>query len=469
MPFGSDTTTILPTPEVLPREFYDQFLSDFAKAWKPAPIWDLFPLEHEPGMLSLLIGKPNPATAPFTSLSIGLRSPNSLEGDTTEITLSDEELKTAMQYNVTRGMPPLVDWMTKLTEHVHGRSDKGWKLSLAPGSQDLLNKVFGILLNPGDTVIVECATYPSAIPSLNSLNSHIVEVAIDANGIIPSSLEQLLENWPADKRKPKLLYTIPYGCNPSGATTSQERRIEVLRLARKYNFLILEDDPYFYLYFGAKPRPASYFSLEHTLGEEVGRVIRLDTFSKVLAAGFRFGWVTGPPALLDVIDAHSTNTTVQCSSLTQVLYLKTLTTWGISGFLDHTIQIAEFYRAKRDRFEACLRRHMTGLAEWATPEAGMFYWVKLLLPPSSDITVQTVNSAGNVKGHEEEGDSTLLIRKKALEKGVLVLPGSCAFSDNRRSPYVRMCFSFISDADVDEALRRLASAIREEWDAANHD
>jgi tryptophan aminotransferase len=98
--------------------------------------------------------------------------------------------------------------------------------------------------------------------------------------------------------------SIQYGANPSGTTVPLSRRRKVLRLARQYNFLIMEDDPYFYLYFGSAPRPPSYFSLERSEGGEIGRVLRFDSFSKIISGGLRLGWATGPAALLDALELH---------------------------------------------------------------------------------------------------------------------------------------------------------------------
>ncbi|PFH53413.1 hypothetical protein AMATHDRAFT_55357 [Amanita thiersii Skay4041] len=455
-------------PRILPDEFYDSFLSNLAKSWKPSPIWDMLPLELKPGLLSLLAGKPNPVTFPFTSLSLTVRSPESSPQaqDGTHITLTEEELSTGLQYNLTRGMPILVNLVTDLMKHVHGVCDnEGWRVSLAPGSQDLIYKSLSAFINPGDSVLVESPTYPGATPIFQILQCNAIQIFSDAEGITASSIEDILNNWPSNKPKPKLLYTIPYGSNPTGVTTSEQRRIQVLRLARKHNFLIIEDDPYFHLYFGSKPRPPSYFSLERRLGGEIGRVLRLDSVSKILSAGFRFGWVTGPRVLIDKIDLHSGSSTIQASSIVQMLVYKVLSTWGISGFLSHTARIAEFYRARRDILEASLRKHMRGLAEWNTPEAGMFCWVKLLLPPRSSTELQNVNG---VKGLDiDEGDAALFIRSKVIDNGVLVLPGGYAFIDHKRSPYVRISFSLLSESEMDEAIRRLASVMHEEWDAVS--
>ncbi|KAF5359363.1 hypothetical protein D9756_003591 [Leucocoprinus leucothites] len=135
-----------------------------------------------------------------------------------------------------------------------------------------------------------------------SLSRPFMHVATDAEGISASSLRSRLENWPAGKPRPKVLYTVPYGCNPTGMTATLERRVEVLKLAREFDFIILEDDPYFYLYYGTAPRVPSYFSLEKELLPETGRVLRFDSFSKVLSAGMRLGFASGPEPILSAIE-----------------------------------------------------------------------------------------------------------------------------------------------------------------------
>ena len=159
-----------------------------------------------------------------------------------------------------------------------------------------------------------------------------------------------------------------------------------------------QDDPYYFMYFGTSPRIASYFKLEaQTDDRSVGRVLRFDSFSKVLSSGIRTGFVTGPALLLDAIDRHVSHTTnrpvicaplmrclhvhgqtaianLQPSSFSQAIILTLLRSWGRQGFLDHVQKVAAFYRAKRDAFEAAMRRHLHDMAEWNTPEAGMFFW-----------------------------------------------------------------------------------------------
>lgn len=134
-----------------------------------------------------------------------------------------------------------------------------------------------------------------------------------------------------------------------------------------------------------------------------------------------------------------------------MLVLKLMRHWGISGFLAHTAMCAQFYCDKRNLFEKYLQKHLTGLAEWSPPNASMFYWIKLRLPSSM--------KAENIK--DDEGDSVLFLTEKAVHGGILVLPGQCAYADERRSCNVRVSFSMLEEADMDEGLRRLGSLLRE--------
>jgi tryptophan aminotransferase len=150
------------------------------------------------------------------------------------------------------------------------------------------------------------------------------------------------------------------------------------------------DDPYYYLYFGKAARPPSYFRLELD-GPEVGRVIRFDSFSKVLSAGMRIGFASGPKPIIDAINLHvrsrgirpccahltftqTATANLQPSSLVQAITISLVEEWGYDNFFAHTRNVADFYRKKRDVFESALNVHLDGLAEWCTPEAGMFFW-----------------------------------------------------------------------------------------------
>lgn len=147
--------------------------------------------------------------------------------------------------------------------------------------------------------------------------------------------------------------------------------------------------------------------------------------------------------------------------------LKLLTSWGYDGFLTHTETVSQFYRRKRDVFERGLRKNLEGLAEWTSPEAGMFVWWVAFFPfqstSSFGLTVRRfkllLNSSTSSSDEQPEGDSEAIIRTNALEKGVLALPGTVFLPNGRKTAYVRASFSLVNEADVDEALRRLREVV----------
>ncbi|PVF99708.1 PLP-dependent transferase [Serendipita vermifera] len=434
-------------PNAFPASFYDYFLSDSSKARLPSPIRGLFHLESIPGMISMLAGKPNPALFPISGISVKIQTPDGAGHTEKTVMIEGKALEEALQYGPTPGLPGLQKWLKGLQCISHKRGQTtDWELAVGSGSQDLLYKAVCALVNPGECALVEAPVYGGVIPLLQATGAVPIEIPTDEFGADTNALRQTLENWPAGKPKPKIFYTVPYGCNPSGVTTTLDRRLEVLKLAHEHNFLILEDDPYYYLYFGEAPRPPSYWELEgQDSTHSIGRVLRFDSFSKVLSAGLRMGFVTGPKVLIEAINVHTSSANLQSSSTSQAIAYVLLSDWGYDTFFKHTERVAGFYREKRDVFAKGLEKNMKGLAEWTIPNAGMFFWMKLLLPPTATAA---------------EGDSTDLIRNKAVAAGVLTLPGASFFSIDRATPYVRASFSLISEEDVDEGLRRLAEVVK---------
>lgn len=185
--------------------------------------------------------------------------------------------------------------------------------------------------------------------------------------------------------------------------TFSSSKVRVREIYLSIALTICADDPYHFLYYGAAPRPPSYFALEKDQ-PEIGRVIRFDSLSKVLSSGLRLGFASGPEVIIKAMNDHvrPTNTTagdprltlrtqstvanLQPNSLAQILAVAVLGRWGYDGFLKHTERVSEFYRQKRDVFEAAMRRHLDGLAEWVSPEAGMFLWCAPPLHPYTPAT-----------------------------------------------------------------------------------
>jgi len=224
---------------ILPTSIYASFLSKVAKSRKLSPVRELFPLEQTPGVISLLAGKPNDAMFPFTSVQFTVSRPDNSEQMLLKV--DDDLLSMGLQYAPTSGIPPMIEWLTEFQAQEHGRRrQEGWRISVTAGSQDAIYKAIQALVDPGDPIFIEKPVYAGVIPIFETLFCEMIEIETDAEGLSSLSLHEILESWPSSKPKPKVLYTIPYGCNPTGATTSLTRRKEVLDLARKHNFMILE-------------------------------------------------------------------------------------------------------------------------------------------------------------------------------------------------------------------------------------
>ncbi|SPO32530.1 related to aromatic amino acid aminotransferase I [Ustilago trichophora] len=462
---------------------YSALLSDSARNRMPSAIRSLFPAELIPGMVSLLSGKPNSTTFPFQRITLELKPEISPNGDTVEtVSIEGSDLDIALQYSATSGIPKLVDWIEQFQSKVHNRQKltqggKGevWRCSFGNGSQDLLTKTFEALIDEGDSVVLESPAYSGILPSLVSHKAQMFEASTDDQGVEPSSLDNLLTNWTTNPttsshRFPKFLYTTPTGANPSGTSASDDRKRQILSIVGKHNMLLLEDDPYYFLSFSGltadadpvtRQRGKSYFQLEADKENGgVGRVVRFDSFSKILSAGLRLGFVTGPNEILDAIDLDTSSRNLQTSGTSQAIAYALLNKWGIEGFLRHADGVARFYQDRLEAFESAATRILTAqkppIASWTRPTAGMFLWINLVLPPTAE---------------SAQGDSFDLISNKAKAAGVLALPG-VAFKPpsgngaKKTSAYVRTSFSQVPLEHVDTAFIRLREVVQEAWTEA---
>ncbi|XJO76520.1 hypothetical protein BDV3_007030 [Batrachochytrium dendrobatidis] len=408
---------------------YTEYFSPRAAARRPSAIRDLATLVNVPGMISLGGGNPHPSTFPFASIQYTLKS-----GEVIDI--PTEQVKQALQYSATPGLEKFVEWLKKFQVHEHGRDPLEFDVCIGNGSQDLLTKAIDAFVTDGGSVMMECPAYVGMIAYVRPTGANIVEIPSDADGLNPDAMEKTLANWPDVKTRPKILYTVPTAGNPTGVTTSLARKKRVYEVARKYNVVIMEDDPYYFLQFGEKRDP-SYFSFDVD-----GRVLRFDSLSKVLSGGARIGWVSGPKMLVERIILHSMGSNLHPSGISQIMMYSLLEKWGIEGFLEHNRKVAAFYKEKCDAFMSSAKRHLDGIAEFVAPKAGMFVWMKLI-------------------GID---DSTDLIKRKALEKKVLLVPGIEFLPNARATPYVRASYSLATKEDIDLALQRLRELVLEARD-----
>ncbi|GAB1293177.1 Kynurenine/alpha-aminoadipate aminotransferase, mitochondrial [Apodemus speciosus] len=392
-------------------------------------------------LISLAPGSPNPNTFPFKSAVFTVENGRTIQ-------FEDDMIKTALQYSPSYGIPELLSWLKQLQIKLHnpptvyyppnqGQMD----LCITSGCQDGLCKAFEMLINPGDTILVNEPLFPGTLYAMKPLGANFINVPSDEHGIIPEGLKKILSQWkPEDskdptKKTPKFLYTVPNGNNPTGSSLTGDRKKEIYELARKYDFLIIEDDPYYFLQF-SKPWEPTFLSMDVD-----GRVIRADTFSKILSSGVEsrvYDW----PEDLDREDCspHTSLIAASLYSLTELLISQLLYQWGEEGFLAHVDRTIDFYKNQRDLVLAAADKWLSGLAEWHAPKAGMFLWIK-------------------VKGIS---DTKELIEKRALEREVLLVPGNSFYIDaSAPTSFFRASFSLVTPAQMDTAFQRLAQLIKE--------
>ncbi|KAI9497665.1 pyridoxal phosphate-dependent transferase [Zychaea mexicana] len=417
---------------------YQKFLSTRSKARNPSAIRALMPYMNNKEMLSLGAGQPNPETFPYASMSVTLKS-----GET--ITFDNDLFRRSLSYDLTSGLPQLNQWLRELQIKEHAPPCKEFDLAVGPGSQDLLTKALEMFAEPGSALLVEEPTYTGALSFLETQPIDLVPVATDAQGISPEALDQILSNWPEsnpsgkkDQPRPQVLYTVPVGGNPTGVSSTLERKKRTYEVCKKHDIIIIEDDPYYYLQFNTQRTP-SYFSMDVD-----GRVLRMDSMSKILSSGIRIGWVSGPKVLIERMNMHTMVTNLQPAGVPQLMAYGLLAEWGHDGFFKHVDSVAKFYRERRDAFVKCLDRNLKGLAEWVAPDSGMFVWIRLL---------------GGIT------DSNELILQKAVKKNVLAVPGVAFMPLQDKTPCVRVSYSCIEMDQMDEAVCRLAAVIREEAEA----
>jgi 2-aminoadipate transaminase len=303
---------------------------------------------------------------------------------------------------------------------------------ITSGSQqalDLLGKVF---INPGDKILVENPTYLGTLQAWNSYECDYVTVKSDDFGILPDSLEEEL------KKKPKLLYVIPNFQNPTGISFTLERRKKVVELADKYGVPIIEDDPYGRLRYDGVDIP-SIAQLDsemrgQTNSQYNGNVIYLSTFSKILAPGIRLAWVIGPVEAVSKMAQAKQGVDLNTSTFNQLIAYEV----GKDGFIDkHLEVIKRVYHERRDVMLDAMVEHFPQTIKWTHPEGGLFLWATL-----------------------PEGNDTAKLMVEALKENVAYVPGGSFHPLGGGDNTMRLNFSFSNPQTINEGIGRLAGVFK---------
>ena len=382
-------------------------------------IRELFKLLGKPGIISFAGGFPDSAMFDVDGIREAVN------------TALAQEPGAALQYGATEGYNPLREQLAAFmaTKGVAGLNPED--LIVTTGSQQALDLLGKTMIDPGDKVIVEGPTFLATIQCFRLYGAELVSAPVDANGVDTEQLEKLIA-----EHKPKFVYLIPTFGNPSGALLSLERRKKVLELAVKYQTLIVEDDPYGDLYFGAAP-PPSILSLSAGVPGSRDYLAHCGSLSKVLSPGLRVGWMIAPAELLakatmckQFSDAH-TSTFAQA---TAAQYLK-------AGRMPATLDnVRRVYAERAQAMGDALRLGLGDAIEFVQPQGGLFFWARL-------------TGAGGKVGDGAE------LAKRAIEKGVAFVPGAPFYANNPDHATLRLSFATADVAKIQEGVARLAQAI----------
>ena len=378
---------------------------------KPSAIREIFKSLSDPTIISFAAGNPSPESFPVKELAL----------------LSEEifanESTTALQYSITEGYPLLREAIAERQKKRFGETmvrDTDSVLVVSGGQQgiELACKIF---CNEGDAVICE---NPSFIGSLNSFRSNgatPIGVEMEEDGISLTALEETLKNTP----NAKLLYLIPTFQNPTGITMSLEKRLGVLALAKKYGIVIVEDNPYGELRFAGEDVP-TLKSLDND-----GLVIYCSSFSKILSAGMRMGFIVAPSQICAKMTVAKQGEDVHTNIFFQMLCYKYMTRYDLD---EHVAKINDLYRRKCNLMLECLDKYIPAdKVSFTRPEGGLFIW-------------------GTVKNCTDASP----IVKLAIEKKVAVVPGTAFNCDTEAlSNSFRLNYSTPSDEQIIEGVRRL--------------
>ncbi len=334
-----------------------------------------------------------------------------------------EDVAVALQYSPTEGLPGLRDYVAGRLESLQGRRPAAGELMITSGGIDCMELIAKSMVDTGDVVVVEAPTYLGAIMAFRSYEADVRGVPMDDDGMRVDVLADLL----ATGLRPKVLYTIPDHQNPTGLSMAPDRRAELVDLARRYHFLILEDVAYRELGFEPAAPPSLW-------SEAPDVVVQAGTFSKTFFPGVRLGWAAGPSEIIAQLVTAKQNSD-QCSG---ALGQRMLEEYGRGGHLDRQLVASRALYARRAALMAqALQAHMPDGTSWTSPRGGFFTWVTA-----------------------PDGVDTVALSPAASARKVAYVPGQPFYPGQGGATQMRLAYSRVSDELIDEGARRLGDLVR---------
>lgn len=393
-------------------------LSDLGKNLQGSEIRRLFAISMRPGVISFAGGLPDPGSFPASKVADVVNELLSTQGDI------------YLQYGGSRGTDQLNSAISELLKKRSISATKD-EIIVTNGSQQAVNIVSSVFLDPGDTVFVENPTFIGALGVFRNAKANILGIPMDDGGVEISELRHRAHLLKKEGRPAKLMYLIPNFQNPTGLTLAQDRRQEILDIASEFDMLVLEDDPYGQLWFEGGPemvKPIKAYDREN-------RILYTSSFSKIIAPGLRLGWIVAPQPLIERFDMAKQMIDVCSPPLLQGIGAELAT----SGYLDSHIEKLRFiYKSRCDAMLKALEQQMPDGVEWTIPKGGFFVWVTL-----------------------PESVNALEMLPVALEKDVAYVIGSAFYADGSGKNTLRLSFCHEDEDTIHEGIRRLGEAVSE--------
>ncbi|ERT57200.1 MULTISPECIES: PLP-dependent aminotransferase family protein [Megasphaera] len=388
--------------------------SDLAMSLKASEIRELLKLTTMPEVISFAGGLPAPELFPLEEMK------------KVDVEILAKEGQAAVQYGTTEGYNPLREKIAARMKQAFQVDCKAEEIIITSGSQQGLSMLAQIFLNKDDVVLVESPTYLGAINAFKLSFPKFIEVPTDDKGIIPEALEKIL----AENDRVRMMYVIPEFQNPTGITWPLERRKAVMDIVNKYDFPIIEDDPYGELRYDGDVVP----SLKSM--DTKGNVIFLGSFSKIFMPGLRIGWMVANPEIIDKMVKLKQAIDLQSSSFAQR---------QASFFIDmfdldaHVAKIKALYAKRRTLMCDSMKEYFPEGVTYTFPEGGLFTWVTL-----------------------PEGMDAKEIMPKVLAKNVAYVPGGPFYPNGGNANHFRLNYSNMPEDRIVEGIKRLAEVLKEE-------
>ena len=388
--------------------------SDRAGKMRKSEIRELLKVTQDPEIISFAGGLPNPKSFPIQDLKGVVHS------------VLDHHGKTALQYGTTQGLDELREAIVERA-HKDGIDAIADNVVITSGSQQALDTIGKIFLNPGEIPLVGLPTYLGGINAFRSYEANLIGIPLDQDGMIIDALDEKIKELQKDNLTPKFIYVVPTFQNPAGVIMPESRRKKLIDVANEYDLVIIEDDPYSKLRFDVSPvKPIKAF-------DDEGRVIYMSTFSKILSPGFRLAWTIASEELTRKMIICKQALDLCTNTFTQFIVNEFMR----SGSLDlHIMKICEMYKPKRDIMMIAMENHFPDGYICNKPKGGMFAWVTL-----------------------PEGIDTEIMFLDALKEKVAYVHGKAFCVDGSGGRAMRLNFSYSSNEQIDEGIKRLGAVI----------